>query len=286
MLEDLYASSMDIAAYLRRIGMDPQRYDRRLHPELPPSPTDYSMPQTKESLDLLINAHLHHVPFENLDIYDLRKEVSLALPALFQKIVVQKRGGYCFELNALFFALLEGLGFRAYPIAQRVLLGEDFAPLNHRAAVVTLESTRERLLCDVGFGGPMPVTALRLECGAVQKSGKLRFRLDTEFRRGLRRLILVGKKKEIPLMLFSAAPVDPVDFIPLTTYMTCHKKSIFYCNRILNLLREGGSVSVVNDRLRIHHDGRLEERPIASRAELKRICVDYFGIPEESLTEF
>lgn len=285
MIKELYFLPPDIAAYLRRLGVDPLKYSRLLHPELPPSPTAYSMPHVKESLDLLVHAHLFHVPFENLDIYDLRREPSLAIPEVFDKIVTRQRGGYCFELNALFFALLEGLGFQAYPITQRVLREGEFPPVCHRAAVVTLEETGERLLCDVGFGGPAPVGALYLDRPEVQTSGKRKFRFDTDPQRGLHRLILVEETAETPLFLFSDAPVDPVDFVPLNTYMTFNAASRFHNNRVLNLLREDGSVAIDNDVLRIHSDGQLQEIPIRSQEELKKICVEYFHMPEESLAE-
>ena len=283
-MEGLYAPLPDVAAYLRRIGIDPARCDRRLRPELPDSPTGYSVPHTKETLDALIDAHLHHVPFENLDTYDLRREVSLEIPALFRKIVTGRRGGYCFELNALFFALLESLGFRGYPIAQRVLSEGEFPPLCHRSAVITLPGGK-RLLCDVGYGGPSPTTTLYLDSREVQTSGRLRFRLDTDHGRGLRRLTLVGRERELPLLLFSEAPLDPVDFLPLNSYMTHNEHSCFYQNRMMNLLRADGSVAVKNDLLRIHKNGRLEERRIRSRRELREICIAFFGMTEEALAD-
>ena len=87
----------------------------------------------------------------------------------------------------------------------------------------------------------------------------------------------------MPLLLFSEAPLDAVDFLPLNSYMACNENSCFRRHRVMNLLLPEGSVSVVDDRLRIHRNGRLEERPIASRAELKAVCTAYFGIPEASL---
>lgn len=284
MMEELYAPLPDPAAYLRRIGLNPADCDRRLHPQLPPSPSHYSVPHTKESLDALIAAHLRHVPFENLDVYDLRREVSLEIPDLFEKIVEKRRGGYCFELNALFFALLESLGFRGYPIAQRVLSEGDFPPLCHRSAVITLPGGT-RLLCDVGYGGPSPTTTLYLDCREVQCSGRLRFRLDMDYSRGLRRLSLLRGEQSVPLLLFSEAPVEAVDFLPLNTYMCRNVHSCFYQHRAMNLLRPEGSVAVWDNCLRIHENGRTEERTIASREDLRRICTAYFGMPEASLAE-
>ena len=160
MIKGLYALPPDVGAYLARIGLAPEDFRRAMHPELPPSPTDYSIPHTKESLDLLVHAHLFHVPFENIDGYDLHREVSLEIPDIFDKIVTRRRGGYCFELNALFSALLEALGFSCYAVGQRVLREGSFPPVSHRVTVVTLPQSGERVLCDIAFGGPSPVMAL------------------------------------------------------------------------------------------------------------------------------
>lgn len=89
MIKGLYALPPDVGAYLARIGLAPEDFRRAMHLELPPSPTDYSIPHTKESLDLLVHAHLFHVPFENIDGYDLHREVSLEIPDIFDKIVTR-----------------------------------------------------------------------------------------------------------------------------------------------------------------------------------------------------
>ena len=64
-----------------------------------------------ENLAAIQWAHLHTVPFENLDIVSLGRTLSLAIEDLYQKIVIEHRGGYCFELNGLLAVLLESLGF-------------------------------------------------------------------------------------------------------------------------------------------------------------------------------
>lgn len=67
----------------------------------------------RESFDRLIFAHQCAVPFENLDICELGKAISLGTRAIYAKVVEQRRGGYCFELNAAFYDLLEACGFTA-----------------------------------------------------------------------------------------------------------------------------------------------------------------------------
>jgi N-hydroxyarylamine O-acetyltransferase len=83
---------MDVALYLQRI-----RYEGSVEPNF----------TTLRTLHL---AHLLTVPFENLDIH-VQRPITLDRAALFDKIVLRRRGGFCYELNGLFAALLEKLGF-------------------------------------------------------------------------------------------------------------------------------------------------------------------------------
>src|SRR5256885_12239222 len=83
---------MNIEAYLQRIG-----YQGSLVPN----------EQTLRALQL---AHLYAVPFENLDI-GLQRPIVLDLDLIFDKVVNQRRGGFCYELNGLFGELLKSLGF-------------------------------------------------------------------------------------------------------------------------------------------------------------------------------
>ena len=95
---------LDRAAYLARVG-----YKGQLEPTL-------------ETLKALQFAHVSAIPFENLDIV-LGKTISLDLPHLEAKLVKARRGGYCFEQNALFAAVLESLGFEVVRLAARVRFG-------------------------------------------------------------------------------------------------------------------------------------------------------------------
>ena len=86
MYESLYAPLPSIKAYLERIAVK-------------------AVEQLNlEELNALVLAHQCKIPFENLDIYELDKKINLGVGELFEKVINQKRGGYCFELNALFMA--------------------------------------------------------------------------------------------------------------------------------------------------------------------------------------
>jgi N-hydroxyarylamine O-acetyltransferase len=132
-----------VAAYLDRIGLD-------------------SAPERGEAG--LRQLHLHHllaVPFENLSIH-LGQPISLARDDLFDKIVVQRRGGFCYELNGLFAALLTSLGY-SVSLLQAGVYGPNGIgpPFDHLVLLV------DGWLCDVGFG-KHTAYPLRLDSGVAQ----------------------------------------------------------------------------------------------------------------------
>src|SRR5690242_18326109 len=111
----------DVSAYLARIG-----YDGPTGPDI-------------ETLRGLHLAHLLAVPFENLDIH-IPRNITLKTELLFGKIVGERRGGFCYELNGLFADLLATLGFDVSMMAARVWNGRDYGvELAHMTLMVRLD---------------------------------------------------------------------------------------------------------------------------------------------------
>jgi N-hydroxyarylamine O-acetyltransferase len=104
------------------------------------------------SVSLLCELHVRHleaVPFENLSIH-LGERIVLDEDVLVDKIVDRGRGGFCYELNGLFAALLRAIGFQVSLLSAGVHMASGLSsPLNHLALRVDLD---ERYLVDVGFG--------------------------------------------------------------------------------------------------------------------------------------
>ena len=115
---------------------------------------------TIDVLNALHLAHATHIPFENLDIL-LGRPIRLDLASLQAKLVAGHRGGYCFEHNLLFSAVLDSLGYAVTPLAARVRLGEPrLRARTHMLLLVTVDGMP--MIADVGFGGggmlhPMPL---------------------------------------------------------------------------------------------------------------------------------
>ena len=140
----------DSAIYLRRLGF-----------AAPPPPT-------LDTLRQLQPRHTAAFAFESLSTL-LHRPVPIDLPSLERKILHDGRGGYCFELNRLYLALLRQLGFEARGITARVLLGrpEDaWTARTHFLALVTIDGVP--LISDVGFGGMTPTGPLRLDTDEPQ----------------------------------------------------------------------------------------------------------------------
>src|SRR5262245_13661791 len=123
---------MDVTAYLKRIN-----YNRSLAP-------------SAETLRQLQLTHLRTVPFENLSIH-AHEPIVLDDEALFDKIVGRRRGGFCYEVNGLFAALLRALGFDVTMLSAEVAndSGDFTQPFDHMTLLIKLE---QRWLADVGFG--------------------------------------------------------------------------------------------------------------------------------------
>ena len=134
---------MNLSAYLQRVG-----FDNVPHPDL-------------ATLQALQHAHVHRVPFENLDV-QLGRAVPFDVPASFDKIVRGGRGGWCYEMNGVFGWALQQIGFSVRRLSAGVMrerLG-DRQLGNHLCLLVALERP---YLVDVGFGGslcaPLPLQA-------------------------------------------------------------------------------------------------------------------------------
>ena len=140
---------MDLDAYCRRVGWTGPR---------------------AASLEVLSGLCLRHtasIPFENLDIL-LGQPIKLDLPSVVDKLVTRHRGGYCFEQNALFQAVLTQMGFRVTPLGARVRLGvgpEVQTARTHMLLRVDVDDGA--YIADVGFGFT-PTGPLRLQQGREQ----------------------------------------------------------------------------------------------------------------------
>jgi len=249
---------LDIGAYLERIGYNGPRN---------PSP---------ENLRALHLAHLHTVPFENLDIH-LGRTLSLNGNALFDKIVTRRRGGFCYELNGLFAALLGELGFRITMVSAEVARqsGGFSPPFDHLALLADLD---EPWLVDVGFGNSF-CEPLRLHEAAAQPQGDAAYLilLDGDYRNVLRR---DRDGDWTPQYRFTLQPHSLADFAERCRFHQTSPESHFTQNRICTLALPEGRITLSGTRLIVTTAAGRTETELASAAEYTAVLRERFGVVE------
>lgn len=221
-------------------------------------------------LNDLIKAHLKNISFNNLAVYYKPGQIlDLELDALFEKVVLNREGGYCFENNKVFFYLLKNLGFEVTPFAARVLYGQSGdIPRTHRMTVVFLNG--KRYLADVGFGRFTPPLAVPLES---ENSG-----LFSIEKREDNYLLQVQKDNEkFPLYTFDEGHYQESDFSVANYYTNTHPNSKFVKSLILSR-QEDGVVELINGKTysRITGEGR-EDVEITGSEEFSSI-LKKFGL--------
>jgi N-hydroxyarylamine O-acetyltransferase len=263
MHEELYEglSQQMLTAYLERLGID----------------CDEGFPKpTTETLDTLIYAHQCTVPFETLDSSELGVDVSLATERLFDKIVTQRRGGYCFELNGLFDKLLRALGFTTHSFLARAVINRDYLPPHlHRIPLVEFDD--DLFIADVGFGGPVPANSLLLAKGVHTMGNGEMFRLSQDAQ-GWWLLEYRMSDAWQKVLLFNTQKQLDVDFVTPNYYCAHSPESFFVINRVVNQRTPTGSLRVFNDSFKRTENGVTMETAITGIEELRTILSDNFGI--------
>ncbi|HEX8502066.1 MAG TPA: arylamine N-acetyltransferase [Pyrinomonadaceae bacterium] len=247
---------MDVRAYLERIA-----YRGPLEP-------------TAGTLRLLHVAHLRAVPFENLSIH-AGEPVVLDDEALFDKVVRRRRGGFCYELNGLFAALLRALGFEVEMLSAAVMGGAgEFGPeFDHMTLLVKLE---ERWLADVGFGDSF-VEPLLLDERGEQKQGARSFSVEGE---GARLTLL---KREagggwVAEYRFGLTPRVYEDFAEMCRFHQTSPESHFTRGRVCTRLTPEGRVTLSRLRLITTDAGGRRELALAGEEEFDAALGEHFGV--------
>ncbi|MFF1508404.1 arylamine N-acetyltransferase [Streptomyces sp. NPDC058326] len=252
---------LDLDAYLARIGYEVER-DGELAPDV-------------RTLTALHRAHVGAVPFENLDVA-LGRPVPLDLKSLQDKLVARRRGGYCYEQNSLFAAVLERIGFTvAGRGARNRSRGADLPPVTHALLVVTIAG--EQWLADVGFGWQGPLEPVPLRDGVLVEQSGWTFGIGAEDE-GIHVLRSLRPQGWTDLYAFSPQTLYPGDFTVMNHYSSSHPESRFLGQVVAQ--RPGVDVrrALVREVLStVRTDGVTEERTV-SAAELIATLETEFGI--------
>ena len=228
-----------------------------------------------ETLHRLQRLHLQSVPYENLDIMrDI--PLSLETDALFEKIVVRRRGGYCFELNGLFAWLLRQLGFSVTEYMSRFLRDEKEIPMRrHRVLRVSAEGAD--YLMDVGVGSMVPRKPLPLICGQISEQGKERYKLEREPFFGY---VLYEWRHDEWSKVYSFTEEQQlnIDFVMPTYYCEKHPDSYFRTMDMVHMFTENGRKTVADREVRLFSPKGVDIISPINNAEYEELLFMHFGI--------
>lgn len=232
----------------------------------------------RRSVDAQTLAHLQsqallRLPFENLDIH-LGRPIHVDVSALYDKIVVARRGGFCYELNEAFLQCLLALGFEADRLQGRVTLGggEGHA-FDHQCSLVRVDG--HRWLTDVGFGDnsmvPLDVDTTQPQDGGVgrfrveQRDSCFELYRETEADTWSRQLVV------------DPQPQPWEAFGDRCAWTQTAAESVFTGKRLCSQATADGRISLAGNRLKVTKDGSVTERPVAE-ADYLTVLADHFGV--------
>lgn len=253
---------MNISKYLDRIN-----YKGELRPEL-------------DVLKELQSTHLLHIPFENLDIH-YKIPIHLSIDRIYEKIIHQGRGGFCYELNGLFFELLSAIGFEAKRVSARVYnkekgYGQEF---DHMAIVVKINA--DEYLTDVGFGeftfGP-----LVLKEGLVQCDERGVFQVDRIEDEYLR-VSKIEERQTLPEYIFKNVKRTFDEFRPMCLYHQTSSASHFTHKKIITRPTDNGRVTLTEKNLKITRAGVVVKNTEILREMFAENLATYFLISEAEI---
>jgi len=220
----------EISQYLSRINLDDA------NPNL-------------DSLTELQEYHMENIPFENLDIV-VGREIALDYQHLFEKVIIKKRGGYCFELNTLYAELLRAIGFSPKPVLGRVWLSNPkrMPPRNHLAHLVELGG--KTYITDVGFGGLITRIPLDINVSAPVSDNDGMVKVipfaDRQF--------MIQRETEkgwTNLYSFEDMEISKEDIEISNYYMSTHPNSHFFEHKFVGKNTTEGRIALFNNKMSI-----------------------------------
>jgi N-hydroxyarylamine O-acetyltransferase len=222
----------------------------------------------------IMRLHLATFPFASIGPR-LGESLPLDLPSLHDRIVVRKRGGYCFEQNGLAYEVLEELGFSVTLMMARVLLRNPVHPgLTHRFTMVNLGT--EKFIVDVGFGplGPrFPVNASTLAPADSDQPFRVVSLCPGEFT-----LVTHKDGADVPLYRFEHCRYGPSDCELGHFYSHRHPDANFVNNLVACRKLDDETRSLLNRDYRVLRPTGDKQREIRSAAELKALLEQDFDL--------
>jgi len=251
---------MDIKKYLQRLNLDI------------PLHNDFN------TLHTLHQAHAFSIPFENFNV-QLKRPIPLDKQSLFKKLILDNRGGYCYELNTLFYFLLKEIGFEVTPLIGRPRYGyhNAFRPKTHM--VLKVEIGDKAYLCDLGFGGKGLISPMELSYKKESQQFGDTFKL-VPHEEGYELQALVNTSW-ISLYSFDLVPQRLIDY-ELANFFNMHSPDSRFTQQVICAMpTKTGRVLLLDNTFRYQEGGKQKHLNIDSAQAYADILKKYFGISQD-----
>jgi N-hydroxyarylamine O-acetyltransferase len=223
-------------------------------------------------LSRLVRRHLERYSFASVGP-QLGDPLPLDPESLYDRIVVRRRGGYCFEQNRLMFEVLGGLGFEVSMVLARVLLsGAEHPPLTHRFTMVDLDD--HRYLVDVGFGASCPPFPVLFDPSNPRDD---QYRI-VEGHPGEFHLQLAKDGEYVSMYRFDTVRYDEADAELGHFYSHRHPDAGFVQNLVAARVLDGEIRSLRNVDLRIYRGDDEQHMAITDAEHLRQVLSDLFDL--------
>jgi N-hydroxyarylamine O-acetyltransferase len=227
------------------------------------------------TLNAMMRAQLFSVPFENLDV-QAGKIISLVPEDIVEKIVYQRRGGYCYEVNGLFAMALTALGIEYELIGARPMFYPTRRPKTHMVLLVKLDG--KQWICDLGFGS----FGIRAPMGMHQLNQPQQQDYDRF------QLVQLNEREYAVQAWIDAAWVNQfsfdldqqewIDFMPVNYMNSTHPDTIFVQKLLVILHNPQGRSILLGDKFKAISQGEAQERQLAA-AEIPLLLAEVFHLP-------
>lgn len=233
----------------------------------------------------LQNAFLLHVPYENLDIV-AGIPLSLAEDALFEKIVVRRRGGYCFELNGFLAVLLRSMGYTVTEYFARYLRGESTVPMRRHRVLRVQANDGSEWIVDVGIGQesfrtPLPYGDVETETNDGFRVYRLQHRRFYGWiieDHAIQESLSNGSTPVFkPFYSFTEESQLPIDYEMPSFWCEKHPDSPFTAVPMLALKTQYGRIAIDGNQLSVYENGSVNRR-IYTADEYPALLDTCFGI--------
>lgn len=231
--------------------------------------------RTLEDITKLIQAHEKTFAFSSFKIL-LKENISLDIESIYESIVIQKRGAYCFEHNKLFFEVLITLGFDVkFYLARMINNTTNGIPQTHRFTILNFEN--KRYIIDVGIGFTSPTVPV--EFGDVITLGNLGISYTIKKNENKTYSLQISKNNTIHGGTeFNLKKCYETDFDEGHFYAHKHPDAIYVNNLVLSIITEMEIRSLRNnDYFKIYEDYE-EHIKIDNIEQFKMILQNDFNV--------